>query len=156
MRLVCLMLLMTSALCADRQVLVRPVQVTLPSPSRAHFNEGYVVKGGRRNQAAFRIRVNADEGPWRLYVRAADDYFEPAGFEKPTSDLEWKFNEEHPNSYRVVTTADELVYSSTRPHDDDNKDLWLDLRCRVDWTDKPAPYLADLLFTLVVDADDDD
>ncbi len=153
MRIAALLMLLvgTTSLIAEQRVLIRPAQVTLPSPSVANLNYGFVVVGLKDNQSAFRVEVQTDQGDtpsWRLFVRAADETFDPPGFSKPTSHLEWKFNDEPDSRYRVMTTADTLVYHES---EGETETLQLDLRCRVGWKDRPAIYSADLIFTLILE-----
>ena len=77
------LLVLCCQLCADQDMIVRPVHVSFPTPNRAQLRDGYVYRGYRDNQHAFRITVSTDDsetGPWRVFIRAAEDYFEPEGF----------------------------------------------------------------------------
>ncbi|NLC46366.1 MAG: hypothetical protein GX766_04360 [Firmicutes bacterium] len=102
----------------------------------ADLNRGYV-----ELPAATRLTIEGDE-PWRLYVRAEENYFPDST--KPTSHLLWRYN----GPFRELTTQDNLVAEGTN-----NTVLAVDYRLKLSWLDPPAHYAVTLVYTLTTQGD---
>ncbi|MCG2755760.1 MAG: hypothetical protein L6247_09395 [Desulfobacteraceae bacterium] len=148
----CLAIFFTLVVCSNAwatglSLSLDTFSINFSTPAERSLDDGYIEKDNRTNVHAVKVRISGgDEGrSWKLYVRADDSMLSPGVYGKGCGDLKWKFDHENANSYRKLRTDNQLVASGSGVA---NVTKYIDLRMLLDWSDPPAGYSLELIFTL--------
>ena len=126
------------------QLYINRLSIRFPVPTAQDLDRGYVESHLSLGQSDLSIQTSVPGmTAWKLYITTEQPFFTPANLNKPHNDILWKLRDESESKYRPVGLQRTLVSTGRS-----TRNIELDFRLVLEWTDPPAEYIAEILFSL--------